>query len=149
VPAAKDQRISLAVLEPEHTTNQNSVVANVITMFGPALEYCRIGRQYRNARNTFAALQPVEFVGTSCRELLANILLVYCKDVHREMFSIDECCKGLRVIRYAPKNKRWLQRNGIEAVDRHSDLCTALVDCRYDSNTGCETTHRTPILGQI
>ena len=149
MPAVKDQRISIAVFESKHATNQNNVVTTIVTMLSPALEYCRECRQDRNPRNTLAALQPIEFVGTSRRKLLAYILLVYCKNVHREMLSLHECFKGLRVIRDAPKNKGWLQRNGIEAVDRHSELFAVLVDCRYDSNTGCETTHCMSVLGQI
>ena len=40
MPAVKDQRISIAVFESKHATNQNNVVTTIVTMLSPALEYC-------------------------------------------------------------------------------------------------------------
>ncbi len=147
--AVKDERVGLSIFESEDTTNQDSVVAAVITMLSPTFEQRRVVRQDRDASNSGRAIQPFEFIDATGCKSITDVLLIDREDANRKIFGLYICLKACRLFGDTPENERWVQRNGIKAVNCDANFLTALVERRYDGNPGCETTERTAILSKI
>lgn len=101
----KDQRIGFPVFELQDAADDDHVIATVMTVLCPALEYRRIAWQNRDARDPFATIQSAKFVGTAHSKPIANIPLVHCEDVDRKMLRLHEGIKGLRFFGDTPKNQ--------------------------------------------
>ena len=62
------------------------------------------------------------------------MLLLLGQNIHREVLGANKRVIAVSAVRDAPKDKRWVQRNGIEAADRDAHPIVVRIDRGDDSH---------------
>jgi len=145
----ENERVRFAIVQAKDAADNNLVIATRIAMFPAAFEASSILRQDRQAVQALAKFQSLEFVHIPGREAVGQRLLPHRQNVNSKILGIYECIVAVRVIRYAPKHERRIQRHRVKTADRHTGAIAVAVECRYHGNARCKATQGSPKFIEI
>lgn len=135
VPSAiPNEGVGHAVLEAQYPSDDNLMVATIVAVLRGALEAGSRILNYGRSVQPITTFKTIKLADSFRREALGKMLLLLGQYIHREVLGPDERVIAVGVVRDTPKDKRWVQRNGIEAADRDADPIVVRINRSDDSH---------------
>lgn len=148
-PAVPNQGVGHAILKAQYSSDDDLVVTTVVAVLCTALEASSRILNDRRPVQPIVAFETIKLADSFRGEALGKMLLLLGQDIHREVLGVDKRVIAVRVVRDAPKDQRWIQRNGIEAADRYANPPVVFINRRNDSHSRREAAQCSTKIGLV
>lgn len=147
--AVPNEWVGHTILKAQYTADDDLVVTTVVAVLRIALEASSRILNNRRPVQPIVAFETIKLADSFRGEALGKMLLLLGQDINHEVLSVDKRVIAVCVVRDAPKDKRWIQRNGIEAADRYTDPRVVCINRRNDSYSRREAAQCSTKIGLV